>query len=204
MHYDELENSKLRYEIKRGLKNVSVEKVDADFIVKYGFEPLAKATAKYSKKISLNEKDFRKNISVSSGYQDIIDYWGVFHNKNLVGFAEINLYGNIEANYSSIKIDPDYLKYYPFYALLYIMNEYYLNKLNFEYTNDGYRSILHPTSIQDFLIKKFNFSKKYTNNTTVFHPLIKIGMVAGLPFSSIMGRISPKIKALYSLYNAAK
>ena len=35
-------------------------------------------------------------------------------------------------DYSTIKFDPDYLSYYPSYALFFTMNQYYLNEKNYK------------------------------------------------------------------------
>jgi hypothetical protein len=201
---EKITNSKLRSEVKRGLKNVSAEVVSAEFIADNGYEAFRNASLRYSKNFKITQEEFRKSILPASDYNDIVNYWAVFYQNKLVGFSTVLIYGSIEANYSSIKIDPAYSGYYPFYSLIYNMNKYYLNELKFDYTNDGYRTILHSTSIQDFLIKKFNFKKEFTNIHVHFHPVIKFGLKTASPLRASGSKINSHIKALYSLYDLSK
>jgi hypothetical protein len=198
---DELKNSRLRYEINRGLKNIKCKIVSAKYIADHGYNSLRNASLKYNKTFRMTEKDFSNNIMDSDGYEDIIQYWGVFYNDKLSGFAVNHLYGNIEVNYSSIKIDPAYLSFYPAYSLIYSMNAHYLNDLKYQYVFDGFKTILHKTSIQDFLIKKFNFEKAYTNKYIHFLPFIRRGLRAASPLKIFFSKFNPTLKALYELYD---
>ncbi len=160
---DEL-SSKNRSEIRRGLKNCTVEMVDAKFIAENGYDVFISAFDRYKgvKVPKITREEFKKQKLVLDRFGDIVHFWGVFYKGELIAYSENYVYENIEASYSTIKFHPDYLKLYPSYALIYTMNKYYLKDNKFEYVNDGFRNILHQTNIQGFLMEKFRFRKAYT------------------------------------------
>jgi hypothetical protein len=69
-------------------------------------------------------------------------------------------YGTLEANISEIRINPDFNKDYPSYALFHSLSEFYLKERGFDYISDGYRSLAHNTGIQHLLETKFGFVKQ--------------------------------------------
>jgi len=137
-------------------------------------------------------------------FEDIVHYWGIFHNNILIAYSENYIYDNIEVNYSAIKFHPDFLKLYPSYALFYEMNKYYLKENKFRYANDGFRSILHQTNIQGFLIDKFKFKRAYTNLYVFYKPYVSIFLKITSPIKGILKRISPKLSALYTMDEISK
>ncbi len=159
---DSIKSYEGRKKVRKGLQNCKVEKVNSDFIGKYGYEVFISAFDRYKNKSkpTVTAEEFRMKYFERKSFDDLFHYWGVFYNSKLIGFAENLIYGNIEANYSTMKFCPEYLKYYPSYALIYTMDNFYLNDNNIEYVNDGFRSILHNTNIQEFLIKNLHFKRK--------------------------------------------
>lgn len=168
--------SKNRSEIKRGLKNCTVEKVDAKFIAEKGYDVFISAFQRYkgTKLPNIARDDFKKRLLILNNFEDIVHYWGVFYKKELIAYSENYIFDNIEASYSTIKFHPDHLKLYPSYALIYTMNKYYLKDNKFEYVNDGFRNILHQTNIQEYLIDKFKFEKRNTNLYVYYKPYLSI------------------------------
>jgi len=79
------------------------------------------------------------------------------------------------------------------------MNEYYLKEHQFAYVNDGFRSILHDTSIQEFLIKKFGFRKVYLKLHIQYHPLFGIFMKLAFPFRKFIAKFDARFNALFEL-----
>ena len=199
---DEVE-SKNRREILRGLKNCEVKKIDASEMSKSAFSVYKAAFNLYkNRSISLeNEKQFQDKMKLSEPFGDIIHYWGAYYHNHMIGYVSNYIYDNIEANYSTGKFHPDFLKYYPSYALIYAMNEYYLANNKMEYVNDGFRSILHASNIQGFLIEKFGFHKAYMPLNITFRPIINFLMCSGYPIHKSLGRLDPRIAALYVLKN---
>lgn len=163
-----------RKKIKRGLVNCKVEKIDADFIARNGYKIFYSAVKTYkgNLKFDLDEKSFYQKYKMRNYYPDIFHYWGVFEKDKLIGYAENLIYNFIESSYSTMKFLPNKFDLFPTYALVYSMDEYYLKRLKFEYVNDGFRSILHETNIQDFLIKNFHFYKQPTVLNIYYKPII--------------------------------
>jgi hypothetical protein len=194
-------SSERRSEIRRGLKNCVVERIDAEYLSSNGFEVFLSAFERYKgvKQLSITLGEFKNKILNRKAFSDIFHYWGIFNNSKLIGYAENLIYDNIEANYSTIKLNPNYLEYYPSYALIYQMNKYYLEECEFEYVNDGFRSILHQSNIQNFLIKKFNFFKKYTNLQVHYKPIVALAVLTAFPFKKIFKQRYPQIDALLKL-----
>ncbi len=193
--------SKHRNEVNRGLNNCEVKQISAKYLAENGYECYFKAFQNY-KNINTNiidEADFKKNILNSEGFEDIIHFWGVFVEKKLIAYASNYIYGNIEVAYTTIKLNPDYLKFYPSYALIYKMNEYYLKDKQFEYVNDGFKSLLHETGIQDFLIKKFGFRKAYLKLQLQYNFLFNILVKISYPLRKLICKFDNRFNALFEL-----
>lgn len=147
----------------------------------------------------ISRNDFKKRLLILNNFEDIVHYWGVFYRKELIAYSENYIYDNIEASYSTIKFYPDYLKLYTSYALIYTMNKYYLKDQKFEYVSDGFRNILHPTNIQEYLIDKFKFKKRYTNLYVYYKPYLYVYLKITYPMRKILSRLHPKLESLYKL-----
>ena len=61
-----------------------------------------------------------------------------------------------------------------------------LNENNFQYVNDGARSISHETNIQSFLIDKFRFRKAYCKLHIIYSKPINILIQILFPLSSLL------------------
>jgi len=159
-HYEikDYPKSKVRNQIKKGLSSNSIKRISAEELYKYGYEIYSKII-KYYGVISESKEDYLRKISVYSDFSNIIHLYGVFNVDKLVGYSVIFVYGNVEANISEIRILPEYNKQYASYALIHILSETYLKKEIVNYLSDGYRSLMHETNIQQFLISKFGFYK---------------------------------------------
>ena len=201
LELSEIASANTRSKIRRGLKNCKVELVDADFIARQGYEVYISAFKRYKDVKPIREKEFIRSVLVSRDFNDIIHYWGVFerNSKRLIAYSQNFIFGEIEVNYSTIKFHPDYLKLYPSYALIYTMNKYYLKEKPYEYVNDGFRSIFHETSFQEYLIKKFNFRKAYTRLEVIYRPWLFAFLSITFPFRKFLGKINAKLKALYEM-----
>jgi hypothetical protein len=172
-------SSNTRNQIKKGLKNFEIRKVNKYEIHQTAYSIYKKAFKAYEKnKTIVSLEVFQKNLKAE------FDYWGVYRNDKLVGYAHNRVYDE-SCDYSTIKIDPKHKNEYPFYALIYKMNEYYLEESSLSYVTDGARSISHQTNIQDFLVKKFKFRKAYCHLHLRYHPVISIFVRILYPFRSL-------------------
>ncbi len=194
-------NSKQRNEVNKGLQQCEVRKISAIELANNGYDCYYKAFQNYrnSSTKPYDEEQFKENILNGENFEDIVHNWGVYHQEKMIAFGTTYIYGNTEASYNSIKLHPDYLHLYPMYALIYRMNEYYLKDHLVEYVNDGFRSLLHDTSVQDFLIKKFGFRKVYLKLHIHYNPLFGILMKLAFPFRKIIAKFDARFKALFEL-----
>ena len=155
-------SSKMRNQVRKGYKNNIVEMIDAGRLKREGYNVFSKAYSRYGNLGNpFSEDEFRAWVDEMNGAGEY-HFWAVFNSEanKMAGFACNRIRGG-ECGYSSLKLDPVYMKNYASYALLYEMNKYYLDDKGYDYINDGARSILHDTNFQDFLISKFNFRKAY-------------------------------------------
>lgn len=194
-------NPKLRYQIKKGLKNCIVKPISTKFLAENGYDVYINAFKSYrnSKMPNISKKKFYENLMLGIEFEDILEYWGVFINEKLVAYSMNKIYDNEEVEYSVIKIDPAYLNRYPSDALIYTMNEYYLKKKSFKYVNDGFRSISHDTNIQDFLITKFNFKKQEVGLVIKYKWYLAVVIKITFIFRNIFRKIDTRIGAIYKL-----
>ena len=147
-----------RSKIRRSNKKLYVKQVTKDFFTNNAYSVYRKAFGRYES-LPHNKKYFIKNLQDLEGDWQ---FWGIFlkNNDMLVGYSQNKIIGNY-CDYSTIKFDPSYLRYYSSYILYYEMNKYYLNQNSFKYVNIGARSLLHKTNTQRYLIEKFSFRKAY-------------------------------------------
>lgn len=190
--------SKPRGEMLKGLSNFTVRRIDAAYLSQNGFEIYSKSIAGYKNFFSskFDNQSFARNCMLAKDFDDIQHYWGVFSKTQLIGYSSVYVFDKIEALYTTIKIVPEYLNDYAAYALLYSMNEYYLGQNGFKYVNDGYRSLLHDTNIQEFLIRKFNFRKRYLKLKVRYTPWLGNVIRIIYPARSVFAGIDKRIQAL--------
>jgi len=193
-----------RKKVRRGLQNCKVERVDAEFIANNAYKIFISAYSRY-KGISvpkITNQEFAKQYIQRKSFDDIFNYWGVFSNDKLIGYSENLIYDMVEVNYSTMKFNPEHFNLYPSYALVYTMDKYYLDTCKYGYVNDGYRSILHNTNIQEFLIKNLNFKKKYTKLNIHYKKVLSLALSTIfpiLPLRNHLIKISPRLNALFIL-----
>lgn len=191
-HKENLEQykSKIRNQIKRGLKNCVVKKVFKEEIANHGYEVYKSAVNSYHTNVtSLDRETFQSQV-LSCGNHD---FWAVYTlDGTFIAYSQ-NVIENNSINYSTIKFHPEYLKLYPSYALFFVMNQYYLNEKNFSYVNDGARSISHDTNIQTFLMDKFKFRKAYCKLHIVYRWDIGLAVKVLYLFRSLISKVNSKM-----------
>ncbi len=190
-HEENLEQykSKIRNQIKKGLKNCIVKKVSKKEIANYGYDVYRSALNSYHTNLTpLNKETFQNQVLSSGNY----DFWAVYTLEGVLIAYSQNMIESNSINYVTIKINPKYLKLYPSYALFFEMNQYYLNEKDFLYVNDGARSISHDTNIQDFLIQKFKFRKAYCKLHIVYRWDIGLAVKVLYLFKSFLPNINSK------------
>lgn len=195
-------SGKRRWEVRRGLKNCAVRRVDATFMAAHAWPVIASAFGRYQNSLpQVSEGLFQRIMAITEEFGDIVHYWGVFENETgrLIAYIQNYIYDQTEVSNCVIKFHPDFLRLYPSYALFYEMNRYYLEEQKFSYVNNGFRGLLHETNIQEFLIKKFSFKKQSVGLKVHYRPLIGGCVSATYPFRRFLGRMNRSLAALYKL-----
>mgnify|MGYP006290658683 CR=1 FL=1 len=183
-------SSNTRSKVRRGMKKCTIKKIPPDILREKGYEVYIKAFDRYETYLKPESKQvFIDDINALD--EKKWDFWGVFHepDQKLIGYSQ-NLVQNDVCEYKTLKFDPEYMKNYSSYALLYRMNEYYFLNQKLKYVNDGARSISHQTNIQDFLIEKFKFRKAYCLLNIFYRRDIGFFVSILHPFRGLFNRIN--------------
>jgi hypothetical protein len=193
--------SKHRSEINRGLRNCEVRRIDCEYFARHAYEVYMKAATRYRGPVAplRSEESFKKGAIDSGKFEDILHHWGVFCAGKLVAYAANSVYPKIQAGYTVVKMDPEYGKAYPVYALIHEMTRHYLEEQHYEYVFDGFRSTLHDTHFQDFLMKKFGFRKAYSRLHLVYRRGLSAFVKATYPCRAVLGALDPRVRQLYLL-----
>ena len=165
-----------RNNVRRGLKRCVIEKVDNKFVIENCYSVYKAAFDNYHGHLSpISNKEFEQEYSFYHE-ANIWDFWVVYEKETnqIIAYTRNKVEYN-QCELCTTKFHPKFLrKFYPSEALFYTMNNYYLNKKNFKYINDGARSISHETNIQEFLIQKFRFRKAYCKLNIIYSRDIRL------------------------------
>lgn len=198
---EEVASGNTRSKLRRGLKQCEVRPVDVREIARNGYETYCAAVARYEnhREDLPTAEEFARRVMTDEPFGDTRHRWAAYHEGKMVAFAQNLIYDKTEVDYTLIKLHPDYLNRYSSYALIYRMNEHYLAHEGFDHVTDGFRSILHETGVQDFLIKEFGFEKARTRLHV--HYRLPLGPLLGIakPFRGVLTKTCPKAEALFEL-----
>lgn len=196
---DGIRSDKARNQVRKAIAGTNVKKVSADFILKNGM-PVYLASETARGKVSLKkQQEWKRQLLVYQEFPKLVHFWAVFAGEKMCAYCEVYIYDKEEANYSVIKFDPAFKAHYPVYALIHTMTDFYLNQQKISMVNAGYRSLLHDTNFQDFLVSKFGFEKYYLGMQLKAGWLVQ--MLLQLFSISLLTKFLPaKLKALVKLY----
>jgi hypothetical protein len=192
---DEL-TSKTRNMVRKAISLLDVRIIDKSVLMEQGYEVYISAYESYQKK-SDTPVSLEKFISALKKDQSEGHYWGCFEKESgkLIAYAHTVIRDTV-CIYSSLKAIPGYLKlHYPFYGLIFTMNEYYLDTLKLKYVSDGARSITNHSNIQSFLVDRFKFRKAWCRISVYYvwwlHLLVKMlfpfrGMISNVKIKAIL------------------
>jgi hypothetical protein len=193
--------SKHRCEIRRGLGQCEVRRVDSEYFGRHAYDVYAKAPRRYRGRTPAlrSEQEFRRDVGASSKFEDIIHRWVASCEGRVVAYAVVCAFGKIQATYTQVKLHPDYAKAYPVYALIYEMNRHYLVEQGFGYAYDGHRCTGHDTHFQEFLIKKFGFRQAFSHLYMVYRRDVGMLVKAAYPLGRLLGRLGGRVEQFYVL-----
>lgn len=146
--------------VKKGLKNCTVRRIEFNSFADSIYKIFFKAHLSYNIPISriISYENYHKEIKHQNEYAGF-ELWGVFSDETLVGFATCILMDNAVLIGSS-KSDPNFHHLYPNNTLYYSITKHYLTERGSQYITNGPRTLLHTTTINEFLIR-MGFKKVY-------------------------------------------
>ena len=178
-----------RRNIRRALKFYNIKKVDLKEFSKAAFPIITSAQQSYKVKCHvIDRKEFDDMIKKYEQDNDK-EFWIVEkkEDKKAVAIA-INRIKEDSCEYDDMKCKPEALKdrTYPYYGLIYTMNQYYLEERKFRYVNDGSRSISEHSNIQEFLMHNFGFRKAYCKIKIFYKWWLNVVIKVLFPFRNII------------------
>lgn len=197
----EVASGNTRSKLRRGLKQCEVRQVEVKEIAQNGYETYCAAVKRYDGHTEElpSADEFARRVMTDEPFGDIRHQWAVYHEGKMIAFAQNLIYDKTEVDYTLIKLHPEYLNRYSSYALIYRMNEHYLDHEGFEYVSDGSRSILHDTGIQEFLIRELGFEKAPMRLHIHYRAPLGAMLKAAQPFRPWLSKANPKAAALLEL-----
>lgn len=128
------------------------------------------------------------------------EYLGAFlkDTDTMIGYAIYNLFDDwIE--YSVVKTDPEYLNTQVNAALAYFGVERYMRP-GIKYIHGGWRTMIHESNYQEYLLKNFGFRKAYCKLHIQYRPLMQIAVNVLYPLRGMIKKV--KNKWIYTVWCA--
>lgn len=208
---ENIKNPSGRRGIRKGISACSVHRIEAKNFSNLAYNIYSKSLKSYglnNLKIP-TEEQYNKEILEFSEYEGY-ELWGAFVNGRLAAFATCTVVNNA-VSLGSTKSDPDMHKYYPNNALFYHVTRHYLKERGILYVTNGTRTLLHPTTINDFLIR-MGYRRIFCRLNIELSTYSKLMMSIGIEFwekqLKIFSRLFPnqwvKFKALLELNKISK
>lgn len=157
--------TKTRNQVRRALKTLDIKKVSSEIMIdedNSGYNVYFQSFSRYK---NVTSKPVSKEVWsqwIKNSRENNVEYWAAYNIETgkMIAYVDV-LIQNGMAKYTAMKGIPAYLnKNYPFYGLLFIMQEYYVEKQRMKYVTDGARSVTEHSNIQSFL-DKFCFRRAY-------------------------------------------
>jgi hypothetical protein len=197
-------SANVRSKLRRGLRNCEVRPISAEELAASGYQVYAGAQQRYGDGSVIRRESFVAHTMAAAGFEDVTQHWGVFCDETLAGYSSNYLFGTTEALYATLRFDPAYFRRYTSYALFQRMGQHYLGEQGFAYVNNGLRSILHDTQVQDFLEHNFGFERAYTPVDVKYRLPYGALVRATFPLRGLLSRLDRRLGALYELERSVR
>lgn len=150
---DQIENARGRRGIRKGLRECDIRLVEPQKFVELSYDIYINALNSYGYSSSQipSKKEYRDHILRLAQYSGT-EIWGAFVKNELAAYAVCKIIDNA-VNLGSTKSNSDLHRYCPNNALFYSITRHYLRERGVRYVTNGARTLLHTTSINDFLIR---------------------------------------------------
>jgi hypothetical protein len=192
-------SSNTRSKIKRGTRLCTVDRVSASWLAQHGYECYVSAFQRYTNASPEPFESFRTRIMETADYEDLFQYWAVFCEGRLVGYVKCDIEPKKGVSTNVLKYNPEGLKQYASYALMDTLLTSYVVERALP-INNGERTVLHDSNMQDFLLK-FGFRRHYCRLNIIYSSPLHHVVNLVYPFRSLVQRLPKhslfiKVKAL--------
>jgi len=192
-------SSNTRSKIKRGTRLCTVDRVSAPWLAQHGYECYVSAFQRYTNASPEPFESFRTRIMETADYEDLFQYWAVFCEGRLVGYVKCDIEPKKGVSTNVLKYNPEGLKQYASYALMDTLLTSYVVERALP-INNGERTVLHDSNMQDFLLK-FGFRRHYCRLNIIYSSPLHHVVNLVYPFRSLVQRLPKhslfiKVKAL--------
>ena len=178
-----------RRNIRRALRFYNIRKINVNEFSEKALPIINSAQKSYKVKSKVtSKKEFDKEIEQYKK-DDNKEFWIVERRSDNEAVAiAINTIKEDSCEYDTMRCKAEALKdrTYPYYGLIYIMNNHYLGEKKLRYVNDGSRTVTEHSSIQDFLIHNFKFRKAYCKLKIHYKCWLSVVIKLLFPFRNII------------------
>ncbi len=155
-----IKSPSMKRDTKKGLRECKICEIDPQNFIELSYDIYKNSRLSYGeKKSKILSKSMYEQIVLKRKKYYGYKIWGAFVGNNLAAYSTPITLDNATL-LSETRSDRKFYKQNPNNALFYEMTKYYLNKEKVLYVSNGHRTILHPTSINDFLLR-LGFRKVY-------------------------------------------
>lgn len=197
--------------IRKGLAFCSVKRMEPATFCELTYNIYYKSLLAYKIRKSeiISYEHYEEKILRQSTYKGF-EMWGAFVNEKLASYAICLLIDDV-VSLGSTKSDPEFHKYFPNNALFYHITKHYLNERGVSYITNGPRTLLHSTTINDFLIRmgyRQVYGRLNIELSQYAKLLIKSGIGRGIQHLDFLAKLYPdaiaKLNAFLKLEKISK
>ena len=178
-----------RRNIRRALRFYNIKKININEFSEKALPIINSAQKSYKVKSKItSKKEFDAEVEQYKKDNNK-EFWIVERkNDNEAVAIAINTIKKNSCEYDTMRCKPDALhdRTYPYYGLIYEMNNHYLGEKKLRYVNDGSRTVTEHSTIQDFLIHNFGFRKAYCKLKIYYKWWLSVVIKVLFPFRNII------------------
>ncbi len=164
-----VESSRGRSSIRRGLRSCVVRRLRAGDFISLSY-PLHKAALERYGVDAPDENQYAEEI-MALGRNPGNHFWGAFVEEQMAAYLFCRVMDGVCRTVTGAPLK-ELNKYNPMAAMFYTVSKYYLDK-DLNYVTNGWRTLLHDTSMNDFL-ETLGFRKVFCKVNIELSPLAKI------------------------------
>lgn len=102
------------------------------------------------------------SIAIDRKYEDIVQYFGIFFESRMIGYAKFFVFGKEEAQLQEFMVDPDFEYLKVGLSASYYFSNYYLKENDYGVLNLGFPYSYSQKQFSDELINQYHFNKTPT------------------------------------------